>query len=93
MNKIVTQVLDACKQYQNGRVTVEVTPVTFDFTDLAVGGALPKLAGETAPVRGMVWGGRLISARVPFGAGPIYEERGVEIRSGGGAICSHYYRV
>ena len=33
MNKIVTQVLDACKQYQNGRVTVEVTPVTFDFTE------------------------------------------------------------
>ena len=63
------------------------------LTFLAVGGALPKLAGETAPVRGMVWGGRLISARVPFGAGPIYEERGVEIRSGGGAICSHYYRV
>lgn len=63
------------------------------LTFLAVGGALPKLAGETAPVRGMVWGGRFIPARLRFVPRSINEERGVEIRSGGGAICSHYYRV
>ena len=31
--KIVTPTLILCKQYQNGRVTKEVTIVTFDFTE------------------------------------------------------------
>lgn len=33
INRIVTPVLDSCKSQQKGRVTEEVTPVSFDFTE------------------------------------------------------------
>ena len=33
LDKIVTQVLDLARQHQKGRVTQNVTCVTFDFTD------------------------------------------------------------
>jgi len=33
LSKIVTQVLEFCKQHQKGRVTEKVTNVTFDFTE------------------------------------------------------------